>query len=230
MMAGSKSTSSGTIERILLAARTEFAERGFDGARLESAARLAGVTKQLVYHYFKSKEELYAVVLEGIAQDMHAMIDDDSYESLPPEDGVALFASRIIDAYIEHPYLAPMTLDQGLHRGEHVSRRSAYVPTVRCFVAERIEPMLARGAAGGVFRADVDPMLFYWSTFALTSAVFVNTWVMSQSVGIDFDEAEGIERWRSYAIGCVLATIAAQPGAAFTGVKASGVQRRAPSR
>ena len=45
--------------RILEAATGEFAERGYDGARIEAIARRAGVNKALLYYYFPSKGELY---------------------------------------------------------------------------------------------------------------------------------------------------------------------------
>ncbi|MFS0671697.1 TetR/AcrR family transcriptional regulator [Ornithinibacillus sp. 179-J 7C1 HS] len=47
-----------TRKKIVEAAREEFFEKGFNGTRVESIAKRAGVNKQLIYHYFKGKEEL----------------------------------------------------------------------------------------------------------------------------------------------------------------------------
>jgi AcrR family transcriptional regulator len=52
-----------TRERILDAAAREFAQRGFDGTVLSAIARRARVSKQLILHYFASKEKLFRVVL-----------------------------------------------------------------------------------------------------------------------------------------------------------------------
>jgi AcrR family transcriptional regulator len=52
-----------TRRKIMEAARDEFAERGFAGARIESIARRAGVAKQLLYHYFPGKEALFEATL-----------------------------------------------------------------------------------------------------------------------------------------------------------------------
>ena len=46
-------------ERILLAAKSEFAEKGFNGARLDAVAKRAGVNKALIHYYFGGKEGLY---------------------------------------------------------------------------------------------------------------------------------------------------------------------------
>lgn len=187
-----------TLDRILSTARDSFAEHGFDGARLDSIAKAAGVTKQLVYHYFKTKEELYSVVLDRVSDEVLSMLDSPDYDRLSPQDAVRSLIERIIQAYVERPYIAGMTVDQGLHKGEHISRRSKYMPSVRTFVAERIAPMLERGADMGVFRLDIDARLFYWSVFALASAPFTQSWAMAQSTGIDFASDDGISRWREH--------------------------------
>lgn len=203
-----------TLDRILVAARDAFAEHGFDRARLDSIAKSAGVTKQLVYHYFKTKEELYGVVLDRVSDDVRAMLDDPDFDRLSPVEAVGVLIERIIQAYVERPYIIAMTLDQDLHNGEHISRRSKYMPSLRQFIAERIAPMLERGSAEGVFRPGIDPRLFYWSIFALASAVFTQRWAMSQSSGIDFASDQGIALWRDHVRIFALAAISptALPG------------------
>ncbi|AKU97628.1 Transcriptional regulator, TetR family [Labilithrix luteola] len=57
-----------TKRRILEAAATEFAAKGFDGARLGTIARAAEVQQALIHHYFSDKEGLHAeVVRAGLA-------------------------------------------------------------------------------------------------------------------------------------------------------------------
>lgn len=47
-----------TRKKILAAAKEEFFEKGYNGTRVESIAKRAGLNKQLIYHYFKGKDEL----------------------------------------------------------------------------------------------------------------------------------------------------------------------------
>jgi len=57
-----------TKRRILEAAQSEFAAKGFDGARLGTIARAAGVQQALIHHYFGDKEGLHGeVVRSGLA-------------------------------------------------------------------------------------------------------------------------------------------------------------------
>jgi len=58
-------------ERILRAAAEEFSEHGFSGARINRIAANANANKQLIYHYFDSKEGVYAAVLDEMLTSLH---------------------------------------------------------------------------------------------------------------------------------------------------------------
>ncbi|CAM5644075.1 TetR family transcriptional regulator [Streptomyces spiroverticillatus] len=51
-------------DRILDAARAEFAERGYDKTSVRGIARAAGVDSALVHHYFGTKDEIFAASVE----------------------------------------------------------------------------------------------------------------------------------------------------------------------
>ena len=48
--------------KFVLAARAEFAAKGYAGARMEQIADRAEVKKELIYHYFRGKEHLFEEV------------------------------------------------------------------------------------------------------------------------------------------------------------------------
>jgi AcrR family transcriptional regulator len=50
--------------KIIEAARSAFAERGYDGATIRSIAGTAGVDPALVHHYFGTKEALFGEVVQ----------------------------------------------------------------------------------------------------------------------------------------------------------------------
>ncbi|MFI5742269.1 TetR family transcriptional regulator [Streptomyces anulatus] len=50
--------------RILEAARSEFAERGYDRTSIRGIAKAAGVDAALVHHYFGTKDEVFAAAVE----------------------------------------------------------------------------------------------------------------------------------------------------------------------
>lgn len=57
-------TGPGARDRILEAARTEFAERGYDKTSVRGIAKAAGVDAALVHHYFGTKDEVFAAAIE----------------------------------------------------------------------------------------------------------------------------------------------------------------------
>ncbi|MGW0738138.1 TetR/AcrR family transcriptional regulator [Streptomyces sp. NPDC002851] len=59
-----KSAGPATRDRILEAAREEFAARGYDKTSVRRIAKVAGVDAALVHHYFGTKEEVFAAAIE----------------------------------------------------------------------------------------------------------------------------------------------------------------------
>ncbi|MEU1982847.1 TetR family transcriptional regulator [Nocardia sp. NPDC019395] len=61
---GRRPGSSGTRDAILTAARERFARAGFDKTSIRAVAADAGVDPALVHHYFGTKQQLFAAVVE----------------------------------------------------------------------------------------------------------------------------------------------------------------------
>ncbi|MCX4787526.1 MULTISPECIES: TetR/AcrR family transcriptional regulator [unclassified Streptomyces] len=59
----SRSAGPDARSRILEAARTEFAERGYDKTSIRGIAKAAGVDSALVHHYFGTKDEVFAAAI-----------------------------------------------------------------------------------------------------------------------------------------------------------------------
>ena len=49
---------------ILEAAESEFAAKGYDGARTTSIAKAAGVTHAMLHYYFRTKELLFERIID----------------------------------------------------------------------------------------------------------------------------------------------------------------------
>jgi AcrR family transcriptional regulator len=60
---GRRPGSADTRGQVLDAARTEFADKGYDGATVRGIARAAGVDPALVHHYFGSKEKVFVAAM-----------------------------------------------------------------------------------------------------------------------------------------------------------------------
>lgn len=69
-MATAFRTSASTRDRMIAEARALFAERGFYGVSIAQVAAELGLTKQALLHHFGTKERLYGLVLEQIAEEL----------------------------------------------------------------------------------------------------------------------------------------------------------------
>jgi len=69
-MATAFRTSGSTRDRMIAEARALFAARGFYGVSIAQVAAELGLTKQALLHHFGTKERLYGLVLEQIAEEL----------------------------------------------------------------------------------------------------------------------------------------------------------------
>ncbi len=70
-------------EQLVEAALVTFARKGIDGASVKDIAEAANVTPGLLYHYFDSKEDLVAAVLEerGFLPQLRALLSEHAGQS-----------------------------------------------------------------------------------------------------------------------------------------------------
>ena len=95
-----------TQEKILAAARQEFATRGLDGARVDRIARTAGVNKAMIYYHFHSKERLYETVVQEFLESVRTFLDRVLSEETDLENlllEVSKFYSRVFETSREMP-------------------------------------------------------------------------------------------------------------------------------
>ncbi len=142
----SPTNKSSSKERILAAAREEFASSGFSGARVQRIAGRAGVNKQLLYYYFGSKELLYrAVVAEATA-----IPDRAGGQSAPATDRLRAAIQRTFVALESRPELVALLFEPP------GSRSRAAAEAARALMRE-VRRVISDGQGLGYFRDDVDP-------------------------------------------------------------------------
>ena len=107
-------------EGLIAAAIAEFARNGFAGARVDEIAQSAGVNKQLVYHYFGSKQGLYLAALESVYVEIREKERRLSLGELEPMEAMAQLVGFSFDYLAEHPEFIALLADENRNQGAHV--------------------------------------------------------------------------------------------------------------
>ncbi len=63
-----------TEEKIIAGALAEFAEYGYEGARVDRIAKRAGVNKAMIYYHYRGKEKLYEKLLRDTSTGIRTAI------------------------------------------------------------------------------------------------------------------------------------------------------------
>ena len=81
-----KTNEQNTEQVILEAAEAEFLEKGYDGAKMLSIARRAGVAHSMLHYYYRSKENLFQAVMLRKTREIVPMFKGVFEEDLPFEE------------------------------------------------------------------------------------------------------------------------------------------------
>ena len=188
---------------ILSAAQDEFAAYGLNGARVDRIARRVGASKNLIYHYFGSKDRLYLSALEAIYRQMRVEQDDPAVQELPPLEGMRRLVANTFDHFVRAPALTRLMSIENIHFARHLKRSKSvkplYAPLLRT-----IRSLLAKGQAEGVFRRGVDPVDLYISMSGLAYFYLSNrhslSWIFDQCL----DEPKRLQQRRTHVVDVIL--------------------------
>src|ERR1700742_2558234 len=173
-----------TRQKLLAAARREFAASGLAGARVDEIAARAGVNKQLVYHYFGDKDALYLAVLEWVYEEIRAQERTLNLEGLPPEQAIKKLIESSFDHLAAHPDFIVLLNDENRGGARHV-RGSRKLEAMHSPLVSMVSLILREGVREGVFRKGVNPVHLYISIAGLSYFFFSNTPTLSAIFGKD---------------------------------------------
>jgi AcrR family transcriptional regulator len=152
--------------RIVQAAIDEFAARGFKGASMDAIAARTNTTRALINYYFGSKEKLYIAVLERVYAEIREAEAGLDLDHLGPLDAVRRIVEFTYGYYLEHEGFVRLVVAENQARGRHL-RKSAAMRGLNRPIIDRLARVVERGQAGGLFRADVDPVEIHKAIAAL---------------------------------------------------------------
>jgi len=144
-----------TRAEILTVATAEFADRGYDGARVDEIAARTSTTKRMIYYYFGGKQQLFIAALEAAYARIREAEQQVNVDHLEPADAIRRIAEVTFDHHEANPDFIRLVSIENIHRAEHIARlpEMVNINTPAVLLLDRI---LERGRATGEFRTDVD--------------------------------------------------------------------------
>jgi TetR/AcrR family transcriptional regulator len=142
-----------TQQQILDAAEQEFARNGLKGARMSTIATNAQVTSATLHYYFENKENLYKAVLQRPVNEVQAMLAQQNFDALTPEEAL----KQMIRIAIANEAANPQR--QMLWFQESSQNQGAYFKECNVLTLhEHLLKVLERGMTEGTFRS-LNPFL-----------------------------------------------------------------------
>jgi TetR/AcrR family transcriptional regulator len=133
--------------QILEAATIEFAAGGLAAGRTESIAAQTGVTKAMIYYYFKSKEELYMAVMERCFNEDLQLVKDLHLEEMAPPVALMTVISSMFQKMCQRPEMTSiLALEAIQNNGKYYPQQQANL------LFDQLVGLLETGMASGDFR------------------------------------------------------------------------------
>jgi len=134
-------------QAILAAAATVFARHGYRGTSLERVAAAMGVGKSSLYHYFHTKEALFAALADETLRGEAELFDRLVAEDTAPPERLRGLLDAIVGMLDEWAAVGPLLVD---FLREPRGRRRVRETFVRARVA--LARLIAEGQRAGTFR------------------------------------------------------------------------------
>lgn len=147
-------------QEILLAAGRVFVQRGFRAATMEGIAAETGIGVGTLYHYFESKEQLFANLLAESTNLLGERLRAAAAKRLPAALGVVALLRAYVDYFAEFPeyFRIQMSFAHDVATSGDLAREIEKVNRLGRQNLELLADKIRQGQASGVFRGDVDAM------------------------------------------------------------------------
>ena len=159
---------------ILDAAVRVFANKGYHASRVGDIAEEAGVAHGLLYHYFRSKEELLETISRETWRDVLDAVRSVEESDESARDRLAGIAKILLRAWRRDPNLVRVLVRE-VTRSSHLQTRIDEIE--EAFTG--LERIIARGQQEGEFRTDVDPRMVSYVFYGALEEILTG-WVLGQ--------------------------------------------------
>lgn len=143
-------------DRILNAAVSVFADRGFFQSRVSDIADAAGVAGGTIYLYFKSKDDVLISLFEDRMDKIIVRVKNELEAEKSAQSKLSMFIEQHLSMVEQHPELAEVLIVE-LRQSSKFMRE--YRPVKFAEYLDLIEAIVREGIQNGEFRSGLSPRL-----------------------------------------------------------------------
>lgn len=169
-------------ESIMNSAIRVFARKGFENARISDIAEEAGTAYGLVYHYFKSKEELLNFILQDKWRLFLTSITEIDRKEKIFKDKVSKITEVLIETYRSFPELMRVIVVEYSRSPRFVKDHKVRKPFLE--VVDVFENMVREAKKRGEVRECISPRSASIAYFGAIDAVFTFSEIGGREKGI----------------------------------------------
>jgi AcrR family transcriptional regulator len=180
----------GIAERLWEAARTEFSQRGYHGARVQGIARRAGCNVALLYRHWASKKALYVDILRNVWQGQAKQV----VSLLDRDQGAPAVVGAYLDALLGDALGAQILVRELLDGGPFLTQllEGESDLTVATRIAAERMASAGNGDPSKALRPGVDPALAALTIAGLATLVASARQTAKLFIESDYTQ----DRWR----------------------------------
>jgi AcrR family transcriptional regulator len=166
---------------IVRAAVRVFARKGYHASRVGDIAEDAGVAYGLLYHYFRSKDEVLETIFRDTWTQMLGTVSSIEETGGPAREQLRRVAEVVLRTWRRDPDLVRVLVRE-ITRSPQLERQTAEIG--QAFAA--IQRIIEAGQAEGSFRTEIDPRLASYIFYGALEEILTG-WVLGRLP--DDDEA-----------------------------------------
>jgi AcrR family transcriptional regulator len=193
----------GTRRNIIAVATSEFAEKGFSGARVDEIAARTSTSKRMIYYYFGDKEGLFVAVLEEAYRRIRAIEATLKLDHLDPESALRALVGFTFDYQNANEDFIRLVMVENIHSGVHLAR-SKVIQELNVSVIDALRDIYGRGVSTGVFRDGIDEIDLHMSISALCFFNVANRSTFSRIFKREMNTPPALARRREVVIDTIL--------------------------
>lgn len=163
-----------------------FAERGYQATTMDDIAERAGVSKGMLYIYFKNKEALFGAVFRWFGKMTGEMVLEAMSGVENEAEQIRRIAATWAEVALHHREFVPLFLDfwaaasmKGMRNDYAEDLEAMYEEYRNMFIG-----IIEQGKEKGVFRSDVDSRAIAYLFVGGMDGMFIQSW-MSNPDNID---------------------------------------------